>query len=63
MPSAPLRQLFAVVLTAAACATQAQTLRIGLAEDPDALDPTLNVTQPTVVVPVVEDTSCPAAIP
>src|SRR3954470_21428157 len=41
MPSVPLRRLFAVVLTAAACAAQAQTLRIGLAEDPDALDPTL----------------------
>src|SRR6478735_4448597 len=41
MPSVPLRLLFAVVLSAAACASQAQTLRIGLAEDPDVLDPTL----------------------
>src|SRR3954469_681687 len=41
MPSVPLRRLFAVVLTAAACAAQAQTLRVGLAEDPDALDPSL----------------------
>src|SRR3954451_23169440 len=36
-----LRPLFAIALGAAAFATQAQTLRIGLAEDPDVLDPTL----------------------
>jgi len=41
MPSASLRPLFATLLLTAACALQAQTLRIGLAEDPDALDPTL----------------------
>ena len=33
--------LLALALTAATCAVQAQTLRIGLAEDPDMLDPTL----------------------
>src|SRR3954464_2957136 len=36
-----LRPLLALALGAAALATQAQTLRVGLAEDPDVLDPTL----------------------
>jgi len=36
-----LRPLLALALGAAALASQAQTLRIGLAEDPDVLDPTL----------------------
>jgi peptide/nickel transport system substrate-binding protein len=36
-----LRALCALALGAVACAAQAQTLRIGLAEDPDVLDPTL----------------------
>ena len=37
-----LNKLFiALVLTACTCAAQSQTLRIGLAEDPDVLDPTL----------------------
>ena len=36
-----LRPLAALLLGAAALAAQAQALRIGLAEDPDALDPTL----------------------
>ena len=35
------RTLLASLLGAAALAAQAQTLRIGLAEDPDVLDPTL----------------------
>ncbi len=35
------RALIAVTLGCAAIAVQAQTLRVGLAEDPDALDPTL----------------------
>ena len=35
------RLLLACVLSAFACASQAQTLRIGLAEDPDILDPTM----------------------
>ena len=33
--------MLALTLAATACVTQAQTLRIGLAEDPDVLDPTL----------------------
>ncbi|MEJ5989713.1 ABC transporter substrate-binding protein [Ramlibacter sp. PS3R-8] len=36
-----LRPLLALALSAATLAASAQTLRIGLAEDPDALDPTL----------------------
>src|SRR3954452_25232989 len=36
-----LRPLFALALGAAAFASQAQTLRVGLAEDPDVLDPSL----------------------
>src|SRR4051812_44484147 len=36
-----LRPLLAVTLAAAAVATQAQALRVGLAEDPDVLDPSL----------------------
>ncbi|MDB5913756.1 MAG: transporter substrate-binding protein [Ramlibacter sp.] len=36
-----LRPLLALALGAAALATQAQTLRVGLAEDPDVLDPSL----------------------
>jgi peptide/nickel transport system substrate-binding protein len=36
-----LRPLLALALGVAALASQAQTLRIGLAEDPDVLDPTL----------------------
>ena len=36
-----LRYLLAALLGAAASAAAAQTLRVGLAEDPDALDPTL----------------------
>lgn len=36
-----LRPLLALLLGGAALAAQAQTLRVGLAEDPDALDPTL----------------------
>lgn len=43
--STPLRRLarplLALLLGASALATQAQTLRVGLAEDPDVLDPTL----------------------
>src|SRR6202521_1139935 len=35
-----MRIRIAFVLLFAACAAQAQTLRIGLAEDPDSLDPT-----------------------
>ena len=35
------RTLGILMFSAAACAVQAQTLRIGLAEDPDVLDPTL----------------------
>lgn len=35
------KKLFMVLALAAACVAQAQTLRIGLAEDPDVLDPTL----------------------
>src|SRR6478752_6825721 len=35
------RPLLALLLGAGALATQAQTLRVGLAEDPDVLDPTL----------------------
>jgi peptide/nickel transport system substrate-binding protein len=35
------RFLLALAITASAAAAQAQTLRIGLAEDPDALDPSL----------------------
>ena len=41
MSSIPRRFLLAMALVAAAAAAPAQTLRIGLAEDPDALDPTL----------------------
>ena len=42
LPRSLLRPLAILVLGAAACAAQAQsTLRIGLAEDPDALDPSL----------------------
>jgi peptide/nickel transport system substrate-binding protein len=37
----PKRLLMTLALAAAACAAQAQTLRIGLAEDPDVLDPSL----------------------
>jgi len=33
--------LMTLALAVAACAAQAQTLRIGLAEDPDVLDPSL----------------------
>ncbi|MFT6590561.1 MAG: peptide/nickel transport system substrate-binding protein, partial [Rhodoferax sp.] len=35
------KYLLALALAAVTCVTQAQTLRIGLAEDPDILDPTL----------------------
>ena len=35
------KKLFMALALAATCAAQAQTLRIGLAEDPDVLDPTL----------------------
>jgi len=41
LPKGFARPLAALLLGAAALAAQAQTLRIGLAEDPDALDPTL----------------------
>jgi len=41
MSSIPRRFLLAMALVAAAAAAPAQTLRIGLAEDPDALDPSL----------------------
>jgi len=41
MSSIPRRFLLAVAIATAAAAAPAQTLRIGLAEDPDALDPTL----------------------
>lgn len=41
MTSTPRRWLLAFALLASAAIAQAQTLRIGLAEDPDALDPTL----------------------
>jgi peptide/nickel transport system substrate-binding protein len=41
MSSLPRRFLLAMALVAAAAAAPAQTLRIGLAEDPDALDPSL----------------------
>lgn len=41
MTSTPRRWLLALALLASAAIAQAQTLRIGLAEDPDALDPTL----------------------
>jgi peptide/nickel transport system substrate-binding protein len=41
MPCIPRRFLLALALGAAAVAAQAQTLRVGLAEDPDALDPSL----------------------
>lgn len=41
MPFIPRRFLLALGLAAAALAAQAQTLRIGLAEDPDVLDPSL----------------------
>ena len=41
MTSTPRRLLLALALLAGAAIAQAQTLRIGLAEDPDALDPTL----------------------
>lgn len=37
----PLRTLLATLLLATGTATQAQALRVGLAEDPDVLDPTL----------------------
>ncbi len=37
----PLRTLLATLLLAAGTAAQAQALRVGLAEDPDVLDPTL----------------------
>ena len=38
-----LRARVAVALGGAAITAQAQTLRVGLAEDPDVLDPTLSV--------------------
>lgn len=41
MPSIARRFLLPLALAATAFAAQAQTLRIGLAEDPDALDPSL----------------------
>jgi peptide/nickel transport system substrate-binding protein len=41
MPSIARRFLLPLALAAAAVGAQAQTLRIGLAEDPDALDPSL----------------------
>jgi peptide/nickel transport system substrate-binding protein len=41
MTSTPRRLLLALALLASAAIAQAQTLRVGLAEDPDALDPTL----------------------
>jgi peptide/nickel transport system substrate-binding protein len=41
MPSIAIRFLLPLALVATACVAQAQNLRIGLAEDPDALDPTL----------------------
>ncbi|MDE2604765.1 MAG: ABC transporter substrate-binding protein [Burkholderiales bacterium] len=41
MPWFPKRFLLALALVAGGVAAQAQTLRIGLAEDPDVLDPTL----------------------
>ena len=41
LPSRFLRPLLALALVAGAAAAQAQTLRVGLAEDPDVLDPTL----------------------
>jgi peptide/nickel transport system substrate-binding protein len=41
MTSTPRRLLLALALLAGAAIAQAQTLRVGLAEDPDALDPTL----------------------
>jgi peptide/nickel transport system substrate-binding protein len=41
MPSLPRHILLPLALLAAGLAAQAQTLRVGLAEDPDALDPTL----------------------
>jgi peptide/nickel transport system substrate-binding protein len=41
MSSIPRRFLLALALAATAAAAPEQTLRIGLAEDPDALDPTL----------------------
>src|ERR1700709_45486 len=41
MPRIPRRILLALTLGAAALGAQAQTLRVGLAEDPDVLDPTL----------------------
>src|SRR3978361_2478180 len=37
----PRRFLLVLILGAAALVGQAQTLRVGLAEDPDVLDPTL----------------------
>jgi hypothetical protein len=40
-----------------------QPLQLRLDDRWGTLDPTLNVTQPTVAVPVVEDTSCPAPTP
>ncbi|MBK6008019.1 ABC transporter substrate-binding protein [Ramlibacter ginsenosidimutans] len=41
MISTPRQLLLALALLASAAIAQAQTLRVGLAEDPDALDPTL----------------------
>ncbi len=41
MPCTPRRFLLALTLGAAALGAQAQTLRVGLAEDPDVLDPSL----------------------
>ena len=41
MPKLFPRLLLALAVGAAACAASAQTLRIGLAEDPDVLDPSL----------------------
>ncbi len=41
MTSIPRRLLLALLLFAGAAFAQAQTLRVGLAEDPDALDPSL----------------------
>jgi peptide/nickel transport system substrate-binding protein len=41
MKKMPSRTLLAALLLTASAATQAQALRVGLAEDPDVLDPTL----------------------
>src|ERR1700749_2634120 len=41
MTRTPRRFLLALTLGAAALSAQAQTLRVGLAEDPDVLDPSL----------------------